>query len=116
MTGIAGEIIAAIVGVVLTAGLGAIAWFFRQWARGLSDKVDNRADDLKAQINETAGTVEVLGVKVDDTRESLAEVRGAVGLAQRPSTWRQEATVRLKAQGATATLSRQRTLTEDGDS
>jgi hypothetical protein len=77
---------ATVFGAVATALLASIGWLLRLWMRGLADKVDSRADDLKAQINGTASTVAVLDVKLDDTREGLAEVRGALGLHKRPGT------------------------------
>ena len=60
--------VAAIVGVLLTTGIGAIAWFFRSWANDLGDKVDHLSDK-----------VDHLDEKVDNAINELAQVKVVVG-------------------------------------
>ena len=61
-------LIDVVVGVVLTAGLGAIAWFFRSWANGVGDKVDK----LSAKVDK-------LDDKVDTLSNEMAQVKVVVG-------------------------------------
>lgn len=63
-----GGLVDGIVAVVVAAGLGSIAWFFRQWANDLGDKVDHLSDK-----------VDSLDEKVDTAINELGQVKVVVG-------------------------------------
>ena len=62
------NLIAVVVGFVLTAGGGTIAFFFRQWANDLGDKVDHLADK-----------VDDLDDKLDGAVNDISQLKIAVG-------------------------------------
>lgn len=61
-------LIPTVVGVLVAGVMGAIAWFFRSWANGLSDKVDKLSDK-----------VDKLDDKIDTAVNELAQVKVVVG-------------------------------------
>ncbi len=61
-------VVAVVIGVLVTAGLATIAWFFRQWANGVGDKVD-----------ELSGKVDNLGEKVGDQAVAIGQLQIAAG-------------------------------------
>ena len=62
------EVLGIVLGVLLTAGLAVIAWFFREWASELGAKVDHLSDK-----------VDKLDDKVDGAVNELAQVKVIVG-------------------------------------
>lgn len=62
------DVVATVVGVCVAGGLAAIAWFFRSWANGLSEKVDKLSDK-----------VDKLDDKIDTAVNELAQVKVVVG-------------------------------------
>lgn len=55
-------------GVLVAAVLAAVAWFFRQWAQELGDKVDHLSDKVDA-----------LDDKVDNATLELGQVKVVLG-------------------------------------
>jgi hypothetical protein len=62
------DLLGTVIGGILLAGLGAIAWFFRQWANELGDKVDAGVDKI-----------DKLDEKVDSLGNDVAQMKVVVG-------------------------------------
>ena len=63
------DTIPVVIGIVLSAGLGCIAFFFKKWADGLGDKIDR------------------LERKVDTLDETMSEATNAIGQLQVAAGW-----------------------------
>jgi len=71
-------------GAALIAGVGGvIGWLTKRWLAELGSKVDSRADDLESHLDAQAIRLGAVDGKLADTRESLTEVRGHLGMAHR---------------------------------
>lgn len=73
-----------LIGVGFAALLGVIGWFIRRWIKGLETLVNQRGDNIEGQVDGVASHVVILDNKVDAVRESVAEVRGALGMPVTP--------------------------------
>lgn len=77
--------------VFATAGMAAIAWFFRQWSKGIGDSVDDvkdSVDDLKRDVSDRLDRgderMSRMESNIDDGRQRIAYLAGALGSPQTP--------------------------------
>jgi hypothetical protein len=69
---------------VLGAMLAALAWFFRQWANGLSRQIDNQAADTSGRLDRQDTLLATVNAKADDSRLRIAYLAGSLGVPQTP--------------------------------
>jgi hypothetical protein len=70
---------------IILAALGALAWFFRQWAGGVVEAVHDLSDRVDARFREADARFTIIDAKAEDARVQAAYLAGVVRAEPPPS-------------------------------
>lgn len=76
---------AALAAGLSTGLLAGVGWLVRRWVNSLEKKIDRLETRTGEQFSDTQAIVLELDAKIDDTREGMARIEGALGLPPRLS-------------------------------
>lgn len=86
MLGATSSLVDTLVSGAILCVLGALAWFFRQWAFGLSDDIGALRRDVTGQVSELSDQLAEVDGKADEALQRISRLEGAAGLTGWPPT------------------------------